>query len=275
MDVQRSKRLIHLMVSIALLTSAASAALTPTSHQTLAPTPHLHNTTDSALTSNTLLIPAAQQNPLLYSLGAQLLQPDALNQQETTSSCPAIRSLPAAPAAILLALVGASLVLCVDNRSRLIAGCAALAVLGHSGIRLLPNLVHRDHARPSQSPHACCRHTIDLHSHTLAPTPTETVLGYLGLLHRLAGSPDPAAPNPLPTLPAPPTPSQYSPNQRLAIMPRFFIAACHSLSHLTPLLAFGEDANERPLIGRIVFASWRSSTDAFLAHTLSRAPPLA
>jgi len=130
----------------------------------------------------------------LTQLGHHLFDPHAITWAQSSQPTPnAIRSLPALPGAILLALMGFACVLFANNRGRLIAVFGTLLVLSHAGLRLLPEITARYLSSRANRTHNAPAALVPP-TNALLPTQAHQPVQYAGLLHRLAGSPDPAAP---------------------------------------------------------------------------------
>ena len=272
MNSQGSKPLVGVCVCVCMLVGVVNAAPTVTLDSAPQPTTLPHRQA-APVAAEGLFEPLAspQVQSELSCVGAELLLPNAINSPHNAAvRDPRLRSLPAVPAAMLLVVFGAGLVLFVDNRRHLAACCATLALLGNAGVRLLPNLATRSHTTVNQSQRGCGRNlaNLQLAAGTALPKPAET-LGYVGLLHRLAESADPASYS-----------TQLRATSRNDTPRRMTVFSCATervikVAHALLVVLYDNngDANAWPLQGQTAFTSPLCFSEAPVNHSQSRGPP--
>ena len=258
MDLQLSKCLIFVAVGTGLLVTTAGGAPTCT----VGPSLERGCEAECRAFHCGVEVPGAGKSggaepSLLYCVGAKLLEPSALEPGVQASQGDAVvGSLPVPPAAVFLGILGAGLVLFVDNRGRMAACCAALAMLGQSGIRLLPKLVQGEAGWAGSPTHACAleragRYTVD------PLVRFGEGLRYVGLLHRLAESGGPGEHH----------------GWAMRGGSRRHLASAASAPWLSCFCVFSDDGNARPFSGRAAFVASHPCWDLPFHRTHSRAPP--
>jgi hypothetical protein len=180
------------VVLLFLTVTTADASLTVTADSTIAPT--IQRVADSQIKTpvgNEAIKPIDSK---LADIGRELRTPpisSAPITASTASQLPYVKSLPAVPRALLMALTGFLWVSLIKDRKVWLAALTGILCVGQAGIQALPQLAlslsHRNHIE-QQSPEELI-HTYCLANSSRLRSDIEGIR-YIGLLHHLAGIPN-------------------------------------------------------------------------------------
>jgi len=194
---RESQAFVKKSLGIALLLFAVSAASgAPTinsSNGNVAQCAVSTSRDEQALFVPELTQAAESCNPQLAAAAAEFLRPPA-DFTGPAASLPAyVKPLPAVPGAVFMVLVGFLCVSLVKDRKVWLAALAGLLWAGQAGVQAVPQLVlhlgHRNHIE--QQLHPEFTYPYDLENSDRLRSDVEGTQ-YIGLLHHLAGIPEPA-----------------------------------------------------------------------------------
>lgn len=185
----RVSKLAAIMFSL-FVVSLASASLTVTPQDAILTTSLSPANTAGAI-SHIVGNVAGPINAELANLSREFLKPPTDTAGLTNTIANRVKPLPAAPAAILMVLIGFLCVSLVRDRRVWLTGLAGLLWLGYAGVHAVPRLAlhlsHKNHSRQQLCAELSYPYYLE-NSHRLRCDVEGTQ--YIGLLHYLAGIPN-------------------------------------------------------------------------------------
>lgn len=188
-NLLRTNKLLYTMVLLFAI-SVANASPTVTQQHPILTTELSSQDTPSTIACVTDDI-TGNVNAELANLGKQLLQPPSSSANLNYNQLNRIKSLPAVPATILMALTGFLCVSLVRDRRAWLTALAGLLCLGQAGIHAVPQLTHHLGRRVHlKQPLAVELGKSYLLENLARPRSEIEGAKYIGLLYHLAGIPD-------------------------------------------------------------------------------------
>lgn len=185
----RVSKLVVITFSL-FVVSLANASLTVTPQDAIL-TASLSPANTAGAISHIVGNVAGPINTELANLSRELLKPPTDTAGLTNPMANRIKPLPAAPAAILMVLIGFLCVSLVRDRRVWLTGLAGLLWIGSAGVHAVPQLAlrlsHKNHSRQQLCAELSYPYYLE-NSHRLRCDVEGTQ--YIGLLHYLAGIPD-------------------------------------------------------------------------------------